>query len=84
MTDPRALLRDLIAENEGRRRNGPASDGRGWYRRAGDREDCYAVADAVMELLETVSFDDGPRVHIWTYPIDTLRPGYTEMRETPR
>ena len=49
MTSP---LRDLIALNEGARRNGSASDGKGWYRNEADREDCYAVADAVVALGE--------------------------------
>jgi hypothetical protein len=52
--DPRLGLRDLIAENEGKRRNGAASDGRGWYRTDAERMDCYAVADAVMELFAAV------------------------------
>jgi hypothetical protein len=28
-----------------------ASDGRGWFRTAADRMDCYAVADAVLAAL---------------------------------
>jgi hypothetical protein len=48
-----AALRDLLAETEGRRRNGPASDGRGWYRTEADRADCYAVADNLLPLFKT-------------------------------
>lgn len=57
-TNPRAALRDLIAENEGKRRNGAASDGRGWYRNADEREDCLAVAAAVMELFPDVVVEE--------------------------
>lgn len=46
-----AALRDLLAETEGKRRNGPASDGRGWFRTQTDREGCYAVADALLPLF---------------------------------
>jgi hypothetical protein len=44
-------LRKIIAEAEGARRNGVASDGRGWFRTDADRMDCYAVADAVLAAL---------------------------------
>jgi hypothetical protein len=44
-------LRHILAEAEGARRNGVASDGRGWFRTAADRVDCYAVADAVLAAL---------------------------------
>jgi hypothetical protein len=37
-------LREVAAEAEGLRRNGPASDGRGWYRTEADRMECFAIA----------------------------------------
>jgi hypothetical protein len=43
-----AELRNLLAETEGLRRNGPASDGRGWFRTKADRNECYAVADSLL------------------------------------
>ncbi|MEV1315448.1 hypothetical protein AB0J14_05105 [Micromonospora arborensis] len=46
-----AALRDLLAETEGARRNGLAGDGRGWFQNQSDRDDCYAVADAMLPLL---------------------------------
>jgi hypothetical protein len=46
-----ADLVDLLAETEGARRNGLASDGRGWFRLGTDREECYAVARAAVEAL---------------------------------
>lgn len=56
MTTPaKQELRDLIAENEGKRRNGPASDGRGWYRNEADQAECYAIADAVVALFHEVA-----------------------------
>ncbi|MFD6565469.1 hypothetical protein [Micromonospora profundi] len=54
-------LRDLLAETEGKRRNGPASDGRGWFRTEADRDDCYAVADAMLPLFD-VRLDWGTRM----------------------
>lgn len=44
-------LRDRIAEALALKLNGPASDGRGWYRTAAERIDCLAQADAVMAAL---------------------------------
>lgn len=58
--DPRDALQDLLAENEGARRNGRASDGRGWYRTDAEREECYAIADTVLHLFPDVSVDGPP------------------------
>lgn len=44
-------LREVAAEAEALRRNGPASDGRGWYRTEADRVECFAVADAVLAAV---------------------------------
>jgi hypothetical protein len=44
-------LREVAAEAEALRRNGPASDGRGWYRTAADRVECFAIADAVLAAV---------------------------------
>jgi hypothetical protein len=55
-----AALRDLLAETEGKRRNGPASDGRGWFRTDEDRQECYAIADAMLALF-LANWDHGVR-----------------------
>jgi Tfp pilus assembly protein PilN len=44
-------LRDKIAEALALQLNGQASDGRGWYRTAADRIDCYARADAALAVV---------------------------------
>src|ERR1700749_172453 len=41
-------LRDRIAETIALSLNGPASDGRGWYRTEADRIDCYTRAEALL------------------------------------
>lgn len=55
-----AELRNLLAETEGLRRDGPASDGRGWYRTQADRTGCYAVADSLLPLFRA-SWEYGVR-----------------------
>lgn len=61
---PRADV-DLVAEVLGGRRNGLASDGRGWYRTADDRADCYADAAAVLAALDLPSRDALVRAETW-------------------
>lgn len=76
--DPRETLRDLIAENEGKRRNGAASDGRGWFRSDADRMECFAVADAVMELFPEAGVED------WLIGTLPTYSGEVEIREQIR
>lgn len=45
-------LRDRYAEAIALSLNGPASDGRGWYRTVADRIDCYARADAILAVRD--------------------------------
>lgn len=47
--------RDQLAEAEGARRNGLASDGRGWFRSKEDRQECYAIADALLPTVERIA-----------------------------
>ncbi|GFH34324.1 hypothetical protein SCWH03_05380 [Streptomyces pacificus] len=49
-TPPPADVRDQITEAVGLHRNGPASDGRGWYRSDQDQAECRALADAVLRV----------------------------------
>lgn len=49
-TDPTAL-RERIAETLALRHNGPASDGRGWFRDEEQRQGFLADADAVLAVL---------------------------------
>jgi hypothetical protein len=44
-------LRQRIALAVGAHRNGPASDGLGWFRDETDEHACYALADAVLPLF---------------------------------
>ncbi|MFI6347275.1 hypothetical protein [Streptomyces sp. NPDC050560] len=44
-------LRQQLAEAIGAYRNGPASDGRGWFRSAEDQAECVALADAVLPVV---------------------------------
>lgn len=53
-TTEHADLLAQIAEALALHLNGPASDGRGWYRTAADQADCYARADAVMAAVQPV------------------------------
>lgn len=46
--------RNALAEEEGARRNGQASDGRGWFRTAAEGEECYALADDRLAALSEV------------------------------
>ncbi|NUP35973.1 MAG: hypothetical protein HOY76_02855 [Streptomyces sp.] len=51
-TNPdRDTLRQRIAEVMALRHNGPASDGRGWFRDEEQRQALLAVADAVLAVL---------------------------------
>lgn len=45
-------LRDRYAEAIGLHRNGPASDGLGWYRNDEDLAECLAIADAVLAVRD--------------------------------
>lgn len=45
-------LRDRLAEDAALRLNGPANDGRGWYRNDTERTQCYAQADAVLAVIQ--------------------------------
>lgn len=47
----RAALRDRIAETLALRENGPASDGRDWFRDEEQRQSFLAAADAVLAVL---------------------------------
>lgn len=44
-------IRDEIADALALHLNGPASDGRGWYRTDEQRTQCYAQADTVIDAL---------------------------------
>lgn len=44
-------LRGRIALAIGAHRNGPASDGQGWYRDQADAAACYALADVVLPVV---------------------------------
>ncbi|MFK0182095.1 hypothetical protein ACIQVR_39795 [Streptomyces xanthochromogenes] len=46
-----STLRDEIAETLGAHRNGPASDGRGWFRTDEQRAELYAEADAILAAV---------------------------------
>jgi hypothetical protein len=48
---PQPDLREQLAEVLALRINGPASDGRGWYRTDEERSDCYAQADAALAVV---------------------------------
>lgn len=52
MTAPEPELRDRLAEDAALRLNGPANDGRGWYRNDTERTQCYALADAVAAVVQ--------------------------------
>ncbi len=84
MTTNHGPLRDLIALNEAARRNGPASDGQGWYRTEADRDDCYAVADAVLALGETEAFWAGSPSEPDVVHVLTIRTRVPVATEAPR
>jgi hypothetical protein len=52
MTVPAPDLRDRLAESFALQLNGPANDGRGWYRSGDERTECYARADAVLSIVQ--------------------------------
>jgi hypothetical protein len=65
-------LRDRLAETIALSLNGPASDGRGWYRTDADRIDCYSRADALLNasgwtLLALTENGPGSRASIAEY-----------------
>lgn len=47
--------RDRLAEALGLRRNGPASDGRGWFRDEQQRQECLADADALLPVVDAIA-----------------------------
>lgn len=51
---PRDELIFMIAEEYGKRRNGPASDGRGWFRDEEDQAECTSVAEMVVAMFGSV------------------------------
>lgn len=46
-----STLRDEIAEAIGAHRNGPASDGQGWFRSDEQRAEIYVEADAILAAI---------------------------------
>ena len=46
-----STLRDEIAAAIGAHRNGPASDGQGWYRNDQQRAEIYAETDAILARI---------------------------------
>lgn len=75
--------RDHLAEALALQMNGPASDGRGWYRTEVQREDCYARADAIMDapgwvLLALTDDGRGSRSEIAEYVREVI-----EQRTVP-
>ncbi|WP_049566815.1 hypothetical protein [Streptomyces sp. SBT349] len=61
--DLAGMLGDRIAERIALHRNGPASDGRGWYRDEADHTECLALADAVMAVVE-------PEIAEWRWTVE--------------
>lgn len=74
---PDPALQDRVALAIGAHRNGPASDGRGWYRTPQDANECRAIADTVLaelapelDALTAARAGDGPWLR--AYREDTL------------
>lgn len=77
-------LRQHIALAIGAHRNGQASDGQGWFRDDADMAECYALADALLPVMQ-VECSNGPLSspdHIGVY-VDDQGLLYTDYPTVP-